>query len=271
MAKTQRTRQLLRRSAARAQSLWRRAAIVLVAQLGLMLISPAAGAYADGVAPTLTVPASVTVVGTSDATLQVGIHDGGRAFSSCYWATCDAQVGVQVYDPSGDQVGIDVVSNSIDDRYLDEDLLVQVRLSPLVYRLPSGTYSVKVSTVASDTSGRGDPPIVTTTTATFALNHVPAAKLSLGRTVSKYKSHGWKIVGVLKKNGRLWSGASVTLQVKIPELGWSKMLSKTTGRKGQVTFTSTPDPDAGKWPARLTATGPHGETVMSKTFALYRR
>ena len=168
-------------------------------------------------------------------------------------------------------MGIDVVSNSLDDRYLDEDLVVPVTLSPLLNRLPSGTYSVKVTTLAFDTYAGGDPASVTTTTATFALTHVSAAKLSLRRTVSEYKSHGWKITGVLKKNGRLWSGAKVTIQVKIPPLGWAEVLSKTTGKKGQVAFTSTPDLGAGRWPARLMAVGPNGETVVSKTFALYRR
>lgn len=269
MIRRQQVRRSVRMSATRALSLWLRTAIAAVAPLGLVVVPSTASA--DVVAPTVTVPASVTVVGSSDATVRVAIRDGDRAFSLCDWLTCDAEVGVQVYDPSGAQVGIDVVSNSVEHRYLDADLVVAVSLSPALYSLPSGTYSVKVTTIAGDTYVGADPATVTTSTATFALEHVSAAKLSLGRTISKYGSHGWRIVGLLKKDGRLWSAAKVTIQVKIPPLGWSDIATKTTSRKGQVTFTSTPQPGSGKWPARLRATGPHGETVVSKTFALYRR
>ena len=168
-------------------------------------------------------------------------------------------------------MGIEVVSNSPADPRLDEDLVVPVTLLPLVYRLPSGTYSVKVTTFALDWFPRGDPASVTTATATFALTHVSAAKLSLVRKVSEYQTHGWKITGALKKNGRSWPRAKVAMQVKISPLGWKTLLSKTTGRNGQVTFTSNPDRGSGRWPARLMAVGPDGETVVSKTFPLYRR
>jgi hypothetical protein len=274
MTGTRLMRRLARRSTAdpRAHPVRLHAAIVPLATLGLGLM-PAA-TYADSVAPTLTVPTAVTVVGSRHATLRVEIHDGGGAFSLCDWLTCDAEVGVFVYDSSGHQVGIDAAFNSVDDRFLAADLVVPVTLSPLVNPLPSGTYSVKVTTLAADnlnTTEGGAPPAATTATATFSLNHVPATRLSLGRTVSTYKDHGWKIIGVLKKDGRLWAGAKVTIQVKVSPLGWSKMASKTTGKKGQVSFTSTPDLGSGRWPARLLATGPYGETIVSRAFVLYRR
>lgn len=219
----------------------------------------------------MTAPASVTVVGKRAATVRVDIDDVEGAFSRCHWLTCDATVSVQIYDPSGQQMGIDLVSNGVEERSLDEELVVPVKLIASVYALPDDTYSVKVTTNALPNFVTGDLPVVTTANTTFALTHVAEAKLSLGRAVSAYKRHGWKIVGELKKDGRLWSRAKVTLQLNVDPLGWRDVLTKSTNSDGQVTFTSNPDRRSGRWPARLVATGPNGERVVSRTFAIYRR
>jgi hypothetical protein len=271
-------RRLVRRGVTHAKSVWLRAAVVLLAPLGLLVVPAAAGASIDYTAgPTVTVPASVTVVGTRDATVPVAIHDGDHVFSYCGWLTCDADVYAAVYSPSGNMVGIGTAANSVDETNLPQDLVVPVELSPSLYQLPSGTYSVTVGVNVTRWFDYDDSTQASTT-ATFSLQHVAAAvqpvaaaKLSLKRTVSKFRRHGWKIVGVLKKNGRLWSGAKVAIQVKVAGRGWQKMLTKTTGKRGRVSFTSTPDPGMVRRRARLLATGPYGQTVVSKTFALYRR
>jgi hypothetical protein len=102
----------------------------------------------------------------------------------------------------------------------------------------AGTYTVTAEIKIDHYSDySGYTTTYETVTTTFQVQGPVASAVTYAKRT--YGAHGWKFPVKATSAGRPWANKNVTMQMKICG-SWRKVLTKTTGSTGRVTFFSTP-------------------------------
>lgn len=107
----------------------------------------------------------------------------------------------------------------------------------------AGTYNVTADVEIdqySDYSGYSTTNETVTTT--FQVQGPVASAVTYVKRT--YGAHGWKFPVKVTRAGHAWPNKNVTMQAKVCG-SWRKVLTKTTGSTGRVTFFSTPQKGSG--------------------------